>query len=112
MEGLTVQTHHLVPLAPGALLLTAPAAQAGDTARKLNVVLILADDLGWADLGCYGSTFHRTPHLDRLAAWGLRFSHADAACPVCGRGGRPGCAVREGNYKLHDPLDAGAASPL
>jgi arylsulfatase A-like enzyme len=78
-----MQTYHLVPLVLGALLLTAPAVQAGETARKLNVVLILADDLGWADLGCYGSRFHRTPHLDRLAASGLRFSHPYAACPVC-----------------------------
>src|SRR3954451_19269126 len=48
-----------------------------------NVVLIVADDLGWADLGCYGSTFHRTPTLDRLAARGRRFTQAYAACPVC-----------------------------
>ncbi len=48
-----------------------------------NVVLILADDLGWADLGCYGSKFHQTPHLDRLASEGMRFTHAYAACPVC-----------------------------
>src|SRR5262249_31530325 len=50
---------------------------------KPNVVVILADDLGWADLGCYGSTFHRTPRLDRLAADGLRFTDAYAACPLC-----------------------------
>jgi arylsulfatase A-like enzyme len=48
-----------------------------------NVVLIVADDLGWADLGCYGSTFHRTPNLDRLAREGCRFTQAYAACPVC-----------------------------
>jgi arylsulfatase A-like enzyme len=48
-----------------------------------NVVLIVADDLGWADLECYGSTFHSTPHLDRLAADGMRFTDAYAACPVC-----------------------------
>lgn len=48
-----------------------------------NVVLILADDLGWADLGCYGSKLHQTPHLDRMAAEGVRFTHAYAACPVC-----------------------------
>src|SRR3954447_3671917 len=67
-----------------ALALLAPAAaRADETARKLNVVLILADDLGWADLGCYGSKFHRTPHLDRMAAEGRRFTQAYAASPVC-----------------------------
>jgi arylsulfatase A-like enzyme len=73
---------HWLVLVNLTLLLT-PAARAGETAGKINVVLILADDLGWADLGCYGSTFHRTPHLDRLAASGLRFTQAYAACPVC-----------------------------
>lgn len=48
-----------------------------------NVVLILIDDLGWADLGCYGSRFYRTPNIDRLAAEGMRFTQAYAACPVC-----------------------------
>jgi arylsulfatase A len=48
-----------------------------------NVVLIVADDLGWADLGCYGSKFYRTPNLDRLAGEGRRFTQAYAACPVC-----------------------------
>ena len=48
-----------------------------------NVVFILVDDLGWADLGCYGSTFHQTPRLDRLAAGGMRFTQAYAAAPLC-----------------------------
>ena len=48
-----------------------------------NVVLIVADDLGWADLGCYGSKYHKTPNLDRLAAAGMRFTDAYAAAPVC-----------------------------
>ena len=52
-------------------------------ADKPNVVLIVADDLGWRDLGCYGSTFHKTPHLDRLAKDGVRFTDFYAACPVC-----------------------------
>jgi arylsulfatase A-like enzyme len=51
--------------------------------RRPNVVLIVADDLGWADLGCYGSKYHKTPNLDRLAAQGLRFTDAYAAAPVC-----------------------------
>ncbi|MDZ7725346.1 MAG: sulfatase [candidate division KSB1 bacterium] len=48
-----------------------------------NIVLILADDLGWTDVGCYGSTFYETPNIDRLAAQGMIFSDAYAACPVC-----------------------------
>jgi arylsulfatase A len=53
------------------------------TAAPPNVVLILADDLGVNDLHCYGRTDHHTPHLDRLAAQGARFTSAYAACPVC-----------------------------
>ena len=48
-----------------------------------NILLIVADDLGWTDLGCYGSTFYETPHLDQLATEGVRFTDAYAACPVC-----------------------------
>jgi arylsulfatase A-like enzyme len=48
-----------------------------------NFVFILVDDLGWTDLGCYGSTFYETPHIDRLASNSMRFSDAYAACPVC-----------------------------
>ena len=39
-----------------------------------NIVYILADDLGWAELGCYGNTFNETPNLDRLAKQGMRFT--------------------------------------
>lgn len=52
-------------------------------APRLNVVFILADDFGWRDLGCYGSTFYETPHVDQLARDGLRFTQAYAACNVC-----------------------------
>ncbi|MDA8296239.1 MAG: sulfatase [Actinomycetota bacterium] len=50
---------------------------------KPNVLLILIDDLGWSDLGCYGSSFYETPVLDRLAAEGARFTDAYASAPVC-----------------------------
>jgi arylsulfatase A len=66
-----------------ALAVGALATPAGAAGPRLNVVVILADDLGWADLGCYGSTFHRTPALDRLAKQGLRFTDGYASCPVC-----------------------------
>ncbi len=52
-------------------------------AEKPNVVVVLVDDLGATDLGCAGSAFYETPHIDRLAAAGLRFTQAYAACTVC-----------------------------
>jgi arylsulfatase A-like enzyme len=48
-----------------------------------NFVFFLIDDLGWKDLGSYGSTFHLTPNIDELAASGVRFTQAYAASPVC-----------------------------
>ncbi len=48
-----------------------------------NVVLIFADDLGYGDLGCYGSNTIRTPHLDRMAAAGIRFTDYRSPCSVC-----------------------------
>ncbi len=51
-------------------------------ADQPNIILILADDLGWADLGCYGNKFNETPNLDRLAREGMRFTQAYAG-PVC-----------------------------
>jgi arylsulfatase A-like enzyme len=51
--------------------------------RQMNVVLVLMDDLGQRDLGCYGSTFYETPAIDRLAHEGMLFTDAYAACPVC-----------------------------
>lgn len=50
---------------------------------KTNVVFILADDLGWKDLTCYGSDFYETPNLDAFAESGLLFSNAYAASPLC-----------------------------
>ncbi|QDU36137.1 Arylsulfatase [Maioricimonas rarisocia] len=51
--------------------------------RPPNIVFVLADDLGWSELGCYGNTFHETPHLDQLTADGMKFTQAYAATPVC-----------------------------
>lgn len=53
------------------------------TTAPPNIIFILIDDMGWADLGCYGSTFYETPHLDALAAEGALFTDAYAASPVC-----------------------------
>ncbi|MEQ8789222.1 MAG: sulfatase [Pirellulaceae bacterium] len=51
--------------------------------EQTNFVFFLVDDLGWTDLGCFGTSFYETPNVDRLAAGGMRFTSAYAACPVC-----------------------------
>lgn len=63
--------------------LLAAALGSATAAAPPNIVFFLADDLGWRDLGCYGSQFYETPNIDRLAASGTRFTQAYAACPVC-----------------------------
>ena len=94
-----------------------------------NVVLILIDDMGWKDAGCYGSTFYKTPNVDRLAAEGMRFTSGYAACNVCsptraaivtgryparllltqwlpsGRWSREKNKMREGRYVSNLPLE-------
>ncbi|VGO16243.1 Arylsulfatase [Pontiella desulfatans] len=56
---------------------------AGPEQGTPNVVFVLIDDLGWTDLGCFGSGFYETPNIDRLCAEGVKFTQAYAACPVC-----------------------------
>jgi arylsulfatase A len=81
----------LKALGVGAAALAVPACLstktspflAGKPHQRPNFVFILVDDLGWADLGCYGNAFHETPHIDRLASQGMRFTDAYAAAPVC-----------------------------
>lgn len=55
----------------------------GKDEKRPNIVFILADDLGWKDVGCYGSSLYETPRIDRLASEGVRFTNAYAACHVC-----------------------------
>jgi arylsulfatase A-like enzyme len=64
-------------LAPGAV-------RAGEQpGKKPNIIFMLIDDMGWTDLGCYGSKFYESPNIDKLAAKGMRFTNGYAACPVC-----------------------------
>lgn len=66
-----------------ALLLMPLAALYAADAPKLNVLLIVADDLGYGDVGCYGSTKIKTPNIDQLAREGVRFTDAHAPAAVC-----------------------------
>jgi arylsulfatase A len=67
-------------LAGACASLVAPAAP---QATPPNFLFILIDDMGWRDLGCYGSSFYETPNIDRLAGQSVRYTNAYAACPVC-----------------------------
>ena len=58
-------------------------AQTRNGSHPPNVVVLLVDDLGWTDTHCYGSSFYETPNIDKLAATGMRFTNAYAACNVC-----------------------------
>lgn len=97
-----------------ALLLAPLAVLHGvDTPKpKPNVILFLIDDLGWRDLGCQGSSFYRTPNIDRLAKEGVRFTDAYAACAVCSP---TRAAILTGKYParllLTDWLPAGRWNP-
>lgn len=65
-----------------ALVLAAPCT-AAEQPEKPNVIFILADDLGWTDLGCQGSKYYKTPNIDKLAASGLRFTQGYTCGPNC-----------------------------
>jgi arylsulfatase A-like enzyme len=67
---------------PGCASAAQTAISKGEN-QKPNIVFILADDLGWTELGSYGNDFNETPNLDRLASRGMRFTDAYAAAPVC-----------------------------
>jgi len=69
----------------GAATLAMPGSlfAAKSSERQPNFVFFLIDDLGHSDLSCYSSSFYETPNIDRLAAEGMRFTDAYAACPVC-----------------------------
>jgi arylsulfatase A-like enzyme len=87
------------------------------TAERLNVVVILADDLGYGDLGCYGATKVKTPNVDRLAREGLRFTDAHSPSSVCTPSRyalltgqyawrhKPAAGILEGIAPLSIPLD-------
>ena len=77
---MTVQIRCIALLLLSPLLWVLP--QSAD-ARQPNVILFLLDDLGWKDLGCYGSDYYETPNIDRFASRSVRFTQAYATCHVC-----------------------------
>jgi len=79
-----MKTNGIIKTATYGALLFAPlmSSHAKVTKQKPNIIFILADDLGWSDLQCYGSNFYETPNLNQLASQGVRFTDAYAACHV------------------------------
>src|SRR6056297_2374929 len=73
------------PLLLAGAVLFATGCGIADSGRETppNIIFILADDMGCAQLGCYGSGYYQTPNIDRLAAEGMRFTNAYAAAAVC-----------------------------
>jgi arylsulfatase A-like enzyme len=91
-----------------ALVNTAPAAQPA-RAGKPNIIFILADDLGYGDLGSYGQKKIKTPHLDRMAAEGMRFTQAYAGSTLCAPSRS---ALMTGQHTGHTRIRGNNAYPL
>src|SRR5438105_1976466 len=75
--------HLALPLLISMLMFSFVGIAFAVTPPPPNIVFILADDLGWTELGCCSNHFNETPNLDRLAGQGMRFTQAYAAAPVC-----------------------------
>jgi len=105
-----------VTLVTAAFAITATAAPANyvqlmraKAAGKPNLILVVAEDLGYGDLGCYGQQRIRTPHLDRLAGEGMRFTHWYAGSPVAVSSR---AALLTGFHSGHGPLRQGQSPAL
>ncbi|MCY4594646.1 MAG: sulfatase-like hydrolase/transferase, partial [Bryobacterales bacterium] len=96
-----------VALALAAVTLACAVEPASVEVERPNIVFIMADDMGWADLGSYGSTAIQTPNLDRLASEGMRFTDAYAGHTVCA----PSlCALMTGKHTGHTTVRANAGT--
>lgn len=103
---------HGIRLALFVVLSNALASANGSAAerpKRPNIILILADDLGYGDIGCYGQTRVQTPHLDRLAAGGIRFTSAYAGSTVCAPSR---CALMTGYHCGHARVRGNSLIPL
>ena len=66
-----------------AIAVLSATCQASEHTAPPNVILVLTDDLGYSDIGCYGATKVKTPHIDRIAAEGFRFTDFHTAASIC-----------------------------
>jgi len=103
-----VSRRHFLGTAAAATMAAHPLVS-GQAARKPNLLVLLADDLGYGDLGCYGQKQIKTPRLDRLAAEGIRFTDAYAGSTVCAPSR---CALMTGLHMGHALVRGNANVPL
>src|SRR5436190_14780072 len=101
----------LALLCAAVVVLTTKASgiHAQDKAKQPNIIFILADDLGYGDLGCYGQQKIKTPNLDKMARQGLRFTQAYAGSTVCAPSR---CALMTGKHTGHCRVRGNALVPL
>ena len=95
-------------LGPAATAAEPPKEQPKTPAKTPNIVFILADDLGWGDLGCYGNRETQTPNLDKLAAGGKLFTHFYASGSVCSPSR---CALLTGQFPARHKIHGHYATP-
>jgi arylsulfatase A-like enzyme len=107
IPGLRTEVVFLLSLLLGCVW--APAVRAQQPPKKPNIIFILADDLGYGDLGCYGQEKIKTPNLDKMAAQGTRFTQAYAGCTVCAPSR---CALMTGLHTGHCRIRGNAQVPL
>src|SRR6185369_438122 len=98
----------LLRIAAG-MVLVLPTVLAGEIPPKPNIIFILADELGYGELGCYGQKKIKTPNLDKLAAEGMRFTQCYAGSPVCAPSR---CVLMTGLHTGHAIIRGNAAVPL
>ena len=108
-QGAVTRRRFVQTTAAGSLVLASPGfvRKAGAQTAKPNILFIMADDLGYADVGCYGQRYYRTPHIDSLADGGLKFMQAYANSAVCSP---TRLALITGRYQYHLPI--GLEEPL
>ena len=96
----SMSRRHFIGAGTLGLSLTGAAGSAAEK-RRPNIILMVADDLGYGDLGCYGQQRFPTPHLDRMAASGIRFRQHYSGCTVCAPSRS---ALMTGQHTGHTPI--------
>jgi uncharacterized sulfatase len=75
--------HHIVVFVFFLVIAFTGCNPGGEKQKKPNIIFIMADDLGYGHLGCYGQQLIQTPNIDKLAAEGMRFTQAYSGCSLC-----------------------------